>query len=146
MRVGRARALTLGVAVMVAAALAASLLVLAVATSPAEAAFPGSNGAIAFDDSSQVFRMNSDGSGETNLTNHAASDREPAFFPDHHKIAFASNRDGGDSDIFKNSPKLVEEVAFSWKCASRIVHEAVVAKHLSVARHPSRCAYCPCIL
>lgn len=113
---------------------------------PAEAAFPGSNGAIAYVNAGfQVFRMspdgypqtqlsntagsnfspywsangqkivfvnselgnaevywmNSDGSGEQNLTNDPANiDSMPVFFPDHHKIAFTRNI-LGDIDMFK---------------------------------------------
>jgi len=82
MRAGRAKVLLLGLAMM-AAVLAASLLVLTVATKPAEAAFPGSNGAIAFGDGSQVYRMDSDGTDEINLTkNYSAEDSQPAFSPE----------------------------------------------------------------
>jgi hypothetical protein len=98
MRVGRAKALVLGVAAMVAAALAASLLVLAVATSPAEAAFPGSNGAMAFDDSSQVFRMNSDGFGQTKLSDAAGNNFQPDWSADGKKIAFTSS--SGNSEVY----------------------------------------------
>lgn len=132
-----------------AALLAAMAVALVVGTGSARAAFSGSNGAIAFHDGSQIYRMSPDGFGqtklsdtshtnlepdwsadgkkivfynisttgnhdvywmnsdgentsETNLTNHAASDFEPAFFPDYHKIAFVSDRGvGGDWDIFK---------------------------------------------
>ncbi len=36
-----------------------------------------------------------------NLTNDPAIDIDPAFSPDGRKIAFRSDRDGGDNDIFK---------------------------------------------
>ena len=38
--------------------------------------------------------MNADGSSQTNLTNNAANDLEPAWSPDGTKIAFSSYRDG----------------------------------------------------
>ena len=58
---------------MVAAAiLAASLLLLAVSANKARAIFPGSNNAIAFvtdrDGSFQIYRMGSDGFGQSSLT------------------------------------------------------------------------------
>jgi len=81
-------------------ALAASLLVL-VETKPAQAAFPGENGKIAFasypyfEGVSDIYVMNPDGSNPINLTNNSsADDSEPAFSPDARKIAFMSNRDG----------------------------------------------------
>lgn len=40
-----------------------------------------------------IFVMNADGSGQTNLTNHPADDVNAAWSPDGSKIAFASNRD-----------------------------------------------------
>jgi TolB protein len=43
---------------------------------------------------SEVFVAHSDGSHETNLTNHPAFDGWPAWSPDDKRIAFASNRDG----------------------------------------------------
>lgn len=42
----------------------------------------------------EIYRMNTDGTGQTNLTNNAASDQLPAWSPDGSKIAFGSNRDG----------------------------------------------------
>ena len=69
----------------------------------AQAAFPGENGKIAFEDAvphsmpfnpTDVFVMNPDGTGPTNLTNNPAFDGAPAWSADGTKIAFASNRDG----------------------------------------------------
>jgi len=42
----------------------------------------------------EIYRMNADGSGQTNLTNHSGQDYEPAWSPDGTKIAFVSSRDG----------------------------------------------------
>ncbi len=76
---GRFGALILG------AALAASLLVLVAGTKPAEAAFPGSNGKIVFasdrsivagdpsSSDSEIFTMNPDGTGLTQLTINTAN-------------------------------------------------------------------------
>jgi Tol biopolymer transport system component len=41
----------------------------------------------------EIYIMNTDGSGQTNLTNHLADDYDPCFSPDGSKIAFASLRD-----------------------------------------------------
>ena len=72
---------------------------------PAEGAFPGANGKIAFHSlqtgNFEVLVMNADGSGQTNLTNNAAADSAPAWSSDGTQIAFTSNRDAGNFDIYK---------------------------------------------
>jgi uncharacterized delta-60 repeat protein len=61
------------------------------------------NGKIVFesnrDGNSEIYSMNPDGTGVTNLTNNSAADTRPAASPDGSKIAFASNRDG-DFEIY----------------------------------------------
>ncbi|HQU83251.1 MAG TPA: CHRD domain-containing protein [Pyrinomonadaceae bacterium] len=47
----------------------------------------------------EIFTMNSDGSNQTNITNNAANDDEPAWSFDGAKIAFYSNRNG-NNDIY----------------------------------------------
>ena len=94
-----------------AAVLAASLLVLALAVEPAEAAFPGENGQIAFTGEAawayDIYAINPDGSGKTNLTyNPAASsynirfDFAPAFSADGKKLAFERSDYVSDTDIY----------------------------------------------
>lgn len=90
---------------LAAVALAVSLLLL-VETKPAEAAFPGKNGKIAFvserttgagvDNPTgdlEVFTINLNGTGLTQLTFNTASDSTPNWSPDGTRIAFLSNRD-----------------------------------------------------
>jgi Tol biopolymer transport system component len=86
-------------------AAAAALATLFAAAAPAEAAFPGANGKIAFQTNRdagnyEIYSMNPDGSGQTRLTNNAALDWNPAWSPDGTKIAFMSTRTGA-GDIYK---------------------------------------------
>jgi WD40-like Beta Propeller Repeat len=73
-------------------------LVLLIAPPPAQAAFPGANGKIAFytdrDGNNEIYTMNPDGSAPTRLTNNPAFDALPHWSPDGTKIAFETDRDG----------------------------------------------------
>ncbi len=51
------------------------------------------------DDNSEIYVMDADGGNEENLTNNPAYDAQPNWSPDGTKIAFASKRDGGPSQI-----------------------------------------------
>jgi Tol biopolymer transport system component len=109
-RVNHFRMLALAAATLVAA-------LLALAAGPAEAAFPGDNGLIAFasnrsilagDPSStdtEIFTM--DPSNPivtlTQLTKNDASDSQPAWSPDGSRISFVSNRDG-NPEIYMMDP------------------------------------------
>ena len=73
-----------------------------------KATFPGTNGKIAFasdrDGDLEVYTMNPDGTGLTQLTSNAgADDRAPAWSPDATKIVYQSSEDG-DAEIFTMNP------------------------------------------
>src|SRR3990172_9105342 len=79
---------------------------------PAQAAFPGGNGKIAFNScrdsteefgSDEIFVMNADGSNPTRLTNDPAFDWCPSWSPDGAQIAFSSTRDGWDQIYVMNA-------------------------------------------
>jgi len=55
------------------------------------------------DANSEIYVMNTDGSGQTNLTNNPASDWSPHWSPDGSRIAFTSDRDG-DTEIYLINP------------------------------------------
>jgi Tol biopolymer transport system component len=85
----------------------AALALLALAM-PAHAAFPGANGKIAFTRSGpnnpgEIYTMNADGTGVTNITNDPAGDIYPAWSPDGSKIAFSSGR-SGHYEIYTMNP------------------------------------------
>lgn len=65
------------------------------------------NGKIAFtsdrDGNKEIYVMNPDGSGQTNITNHPADDLTPSFRPDGSKIVFESVRDGNDEIYVMNA-------------------------------------------
>jgi len=86
-------------------AFVASMVVVvgAVDTKPAEAAFAGKNGRIAFmsnrDGDFEIFTMRPDGSGVKQLTRNKADDGIQECSPDGKKLVFASDRDE-DAEIF----------------------------------------------
>jgi WD40-like Beta Propeller Repeat len=100
--------LSLTILAAIAAALATSILIvvlIAAASEPAQAAFPGTNGKIAFvtnrDGNEEIYTMNPDGTSQVNLTRSWIHyDRFPAYSPNGKNIAFQSNRDG-DSEIYR---------------------------------------------
>src|SRR6266542_3810724 len=93
-----------------AVAAAAALAILAGSLSAADraaAAFLGDNGKIAFasnrDGNWEIYAMNADGSGQTDLTNNLANDTQPAWSADGQKLDFTSDRDGNEEIYVMNT-------------------------------------------
>ena len=85
--------------------LATALLVALVISAPAQAAFPGQNGKIAFSSArdgggtaKEIYSMNPDGSVQTRLTSSDGDNNVPVWSPDGSRIAFTSTR--GPSGIW----------------------------------------------
>ena len=78
------------------------LLVTVLLADVAQATFPGANGKIAFERGNEtaehdIYAINSDGTGEINLTHNGANNRQIAWSPDGSQIAFFSDGDGRDN-------------------------------------------------
>jgi len=77
------------------------------ATAAAPAHAQDATGQIAFtsdrDGNSEIYVMNADGSGQTNLTNNPAGDFGPDWSPDGSRIAFQSGRDGSGEIYVMNA-------------------------------------------
>ena len=95
----------LAAAAGVLAAVGMLMAVMLVVSEPAEAAFPGQNGKIAFSsardgNNSELYSINSDGTALDLITNNAAMDLSPAWSPDGNKVAFDSRRDENNGEIY----------------------------------------------
>lgn len=80
-------------AALVAAAVVAVAILMAtlVAVSePAQAAFPGKNGRLAFVNDGEIYTIRPNGTGLKKLTSSPLIDAQPAWSPNGRKIAFAS--------------------------------------------------------
>src|SRR5215210_8236122 len=114
-------------------ALAAILLLALVRTKPAEAAFPGKNGKIAFmsdrttgagvDNPTgdlEIFTINLDGTGLTQLTTNTATESQPNWSPNGKQITFTSDRDG-NFEIYtmstdgSNQPNRSQNATLDWQ-------------------------------
>ncbi|HJQ71210.1 MAG TPA: di-heme oxidoredictase family protein [Blastocatellia bacterium] len=54
------------------------------------------------DGNGEIYVMNPDGTGQTNITNHANHDTEPSLSPDGSQVVFVSHRDG-NAELYKMS-------------------------------------------
>ena len=90
---------------MLAAMLAACGVAMLAVNEPAQAAFPGQNGRIAYvfhlpNGFHEIYTMNPNGTDRKKLTNNLAYDTSPTYSPSGTKIAFASVREGDVSKIY----------------------------------------------
>jgi Tol biopolymer transport system component len=95
-------------------ALASCVLALLATHKPADAAFPGTNGKIAFvrsptgisdEPENEIYTITPDGTIEKRLTNNSSSDHSPAFSADGSRIAFISHRNqAGRPDVYTMNP------------------------------------------
>ena len=81
--INRAMVFWVGLAVVLAVA-----ALLMAASGPAQAAFPGTNGRIAFYTGGDVWTMDGDGTNPTKLTNNYNAEANPAVSPDGSRIAY----------------------------------------------------------
>src|SRR5215204_3477379 len=109
-RGGRGRDLTRRMlylpALIVAAVLMACAVVVLVVSEKAEATLPGKNGRIVYagwnrGEDYEIYTINPDGSGKTQLTHNNTDDLDPSYSPDGKKIVY-SGKDGpkGDLEIY----------------------------------------------
>src|SRR5215207_735348 len=94
-------ATTFGAAVLAACGVVALLAV----EEPAQAAFPGENGRIAYvfhleNGHNEIYTMNPNGTDRKQLTDNSVYDTSPAYSPSGTKIAFASVQEGDVSKIY----------------------------------------------
>jgi len=100
------KTLALRATLAVALALAVAAVVAATQANPARAAFPGENGKIAFasrtssNGPDDIFTINPDGTGRTQLTFDEGFENQPDFSPDGNKIVFDSLAFNEDVEIF----------------------------------------------
>ncbi len=81
------------------ALLAGLVLVLSV-VSPAQAAFPGADGRIAFSRGEDLWSVSAGGAGERQLTSGPARDFRPRWSPDGRRIAFVRQTPAGARDVW----------------------------------------------